>query len=91
MQIANDYLKSINLDWGRPVSVATVHQSSSILVEGKDKQMREETWDSCYYVQYDTPKRERELTGIKTVVVTRDGLKVAIPMSEYCFQTGGHG
>jgi hypothetical protein len=82
MQLANDYLKSINIEWGKPVSVSVVHQSSAILVKGRDGQMHQETWDSVYYVQYPTEKRERELTGIKTVVVTRDGLKVAIPNVE---------
>jgi hypothetical protein len=82
MKLANDYLKSRQIAWGEAISVAVLHKSGSIFVEAQDGQMQEETWDDCYYVQYKTDKKERELTGIRTVCVTRDGSKIAIPNSD---------
>jgi hypothetical protein len=81
-RMADKYLKTMNLSWGKSYAVTPVAQGSAVLVEGPDGQKREESWEQCYYVQYPTPRQERELTGIRTVIVTRDGSKLGIPMGE---------
>jgi ribosomal protein S2 len=81
-RMAEQYVKVRKLPWGRPTNVTPVEQGSAVLVEGPDGQRREESWEKVYYVQYPTSKQERELKGIRTVIVTRDGTKIGIPMGE---------
>lgn len=82
MQIADNYLKLQKLNWGKPVLAVIVEAGSRVLVEDINKKKHEEMWPSVYFVQYETSKKEKELEGIRTVIVTKDGRKVTIPPSE---------
>jgi hypothetical protein len=81
-QLADAYLKTMKLNWGESVGVTWVDRSGSILVKGKDGSVRTETWSPCYYVQYLAPGKEADLGNLKAVVVTQDGQKAGIPISE---------